>query len=415
MQPRPGSRLFTTFLIVAAFGLGVLVERYDVLPNSRPNQPPGLGTTFDPFWQTWRLAQDRYVDRSAVQPERMTRGAIEGMLDSLGDVGHTAYLSKEEYEQMLDEHENGLHVEGIGIRMSYRQRRPTVSAVLTNSPARDEGLRPGDVFLAIDGEDVSELTLDRLATRVRGPAGSTVKIRVTREGAPEPLEFQVRRARIELPDVTWHMLPGREPLAHIAIQQFGENAHPLLRKALDEAVEQGARGLILDVRGNPGGLRDQAVAVTSEFLVGGDVFIEQDAKGKQEHVPVKPGGTATELPLVVLIDEGTASSGEIFAGAIQDHGRGKLVGTKTFGTGTVLQPFELSDGSAILLAVTKWLTPKGREIWHKGIEPDVAMALPEGVGPLLPEASGGLDAATLDRSDDRQLLRAVELLRGKKR
>lgn len=415
MQPRPGSRLLTTFLIVAAFGLGVLAERYDVLPSSRPNQPPGLGNTFDPFWQAWRLARDRYVDRNAVRPERMTRGAIEGMLDSLGDVGHTAYLSKEEYEQMQDEHENGLHVEGIGIRMSYRQRRPTVSAVLTDSPARDEGLRPGDVFLAIDGEDVSELTLDRLATRVRGPAGSVVKIRVAREGSAEPIEFHVRRARIELPDVTWHILPGPEPLAHIAIQQFGENAHPLLHKALEEAIERGARGLILDVRGNPGGLRDQAVAVTSEFLADGDVFIEQDAKGNQEHVKVTPGGIATELPVVVLIDEGTASSGEIFAGALQDHGRGKLVGTKTFGTGTVLQPFELSDGSAILLAVTQWLTPKGRAIWHKGIEPDIIVTLPDGVGPLLPEASGDLDAATLASSDDRQLLRAIEVLRGKMR
>lgn len=415
MQQRSGLRLYTTFLILAAFGLGVVAERYDVLPGSRPNQPPGLGTTFDPFWEAWKLAQNRYVDRNAVRPERMTRGAIEGMLASLGDVGHTAYLSKEEYEQMLEEHEHGLHVEGIGIRMSYRQRRPTVSAVLTNSPARAEGLRPGDVFLAIDGEDVSDLTLDRIATRVRGPAGSVVKIRVAREGSANPLEFEVKRARIDLPDVTWHILPGPEPLAHIAIQQFGENADPLLRKAVEEAVQKGVRGLVVDVRGNLGGLRDQAVAVTSEFLTDGDVFIEQDAKGNREHVKVKPGGTATELPLVVLIDEGTASSAEIFAGAIQDHGRGKLVGTKTFGTGTVLQPFELRDGSAVLLAVSQWLTPKGREIWHKGIEPDVEVTLPEGVGPLLPEASGDLDAATLARSGDRQLLRAIELLRGKVR
>src|SRR5262249_52496784 len=148
-----------------------------------------------------------------------------------------------------------------------------------------------------------------------------------------------------------------------------QTADAELRKAVEEARQKGARGLVIDLRFNPGGLKEQAVAVTSEFLTGGDVFIEQDAHGRRTPVPVKPGGTVTDLPIVVLIEEETASSAEIFAGAIQDHKRGKLVGAKTFGTGTVLQPYTLSDGSAILLATSEWLTPDGRRIWHEGITP----------------------------------------------
>jgi len=165
------------------------------------------------------------------------------------------------------------------------------------------------------------------------------------------------------------------------------------------------------VRGNPGGLREQAVAVTAEFLDKGQViFIQQDAQ-RREEVHAKNGGLDPTIPLCVLIDEGTASSAEIFAGALQDHGRGKLVGTRTFGTGTVLRPFELSDGSAVLLAVAEWLTPKGRKIWHQGIAPDVEVALPRGATILMPESGEPLTAEMLARTEDKQLLKAVEVLR----
>src|SRR5262249_26970696 len=177
------------------------------------------------------------------------------------------------------------------------------------------------------------------------------------------------------------------------IRNFGTHTDAQLKAALKALRGRGVKGLLLDVRGNPGGLKEQAVAVTSELLKDGIVFIEQDADGKQESVPVRPGGVATDLPVVVLIDEGTARSAEIFAGALQDHGRGRLVGMRTFGTGTVLQPFRLSDGSAVLLAVAQWLTPKGRKIWHQGITPDVEVPLPEGAVGLLPETEAGVTAA----------------------
>jgi carboxyl-terminal processing protease len=224
------------------------------------------------------------------------------------------------------------------------------------------------------------------------------------------VDLSIVRAKVEVADVVWQMLPG-VPIAHLAIQEFGQQTHAQLLAVLDQARARQAKALLIDVRGNPGGLKDQAVLVTSEFLKEGNVFIEQDAKGNRTAVPVKPGGTATDIPVCVLIDGGTASAGEIFAGALQDDHRGKLVGTHTFGTGTVLRPFPLSDGSAVLLAVIEWLTPDGRQIWHHGIPPDIEVALPQGATLLLPGDEINLDAATLARSEDTQLLKGLEVLK----
>src|SRR5262249_27117558 len=161
----------------------------------------------------------------------------------------------------------------------------------------------------------------------RGPAGSVVHLRLLRKGEASPRELDITRARVEIPDVSWHQLPGG-PIAHLAIHSFGERADDQLRQALADIRQQGIKGLVLDVRGNPGGLKEQAVAVTSEFLSGGNVFLEQDARGHRKAVPVKDGGVAPEIPLCLLIDEGTASSAEILAGALQDHRRGELVGAR---------------------------------------------------------------------------------------
>ena len=244
--------------------------------------------------------------------------------------------------------------------------------------------------------------------KVRGQAGTEVQLRVLRDGR-QAVEVPITRGKVEVPDVSWHMLPG-DSFAHVLIQSFGDKADEQLRAALKEAQEQGAKGVLLDLRGNPGGLKDQAVKVTSEFLKDGDVFIDQDAHGNRTAVPVVAGGTAIDTPICVLIDGGTASAAEISAGALQDYERGKLVGEPTFGTGTVLQPFELSDGSEVLLATSEWLTPKGRQIWHKGITPDVEVALPEGASILLPEMEEGMDAAAFQHNDDTQLHKALEII-----
>lgn len=406
--PSRVSPLALVLMLLGGFGLGVLADRAGMLPVSAGMPPPSARRTFEPFWEAWRLVELHYVDREAIQPTRMTRGAIAGMLNSLGDIGHTTYLTPEEVDRLAE----GLkgEFEGIGARLTVRKKQPTVVEVFPDSPARAGGLKPGDVLLEVDGRPVTGLPLEQVVKQVRGPAGKVVRLRVARGSTGTILDLQVTRGKVEVPIVAWAMLPGTR-VAHVALREFGVNADVQLRAAIKAARQHGARGLILDVRGNPGGLKEQAVAVSSEFLQDGDVFIEQDAQGERTAVPVEPGGRVTDLPIVVLIDEGSASSAEIFAGALQDHARGKLVGSRTFGTGTVLQPFALSDGSAVLLAVREWLTPKGRQIWHKGIEPDVAVALPDPADMLLPPEEINLTPAALAQSRDVQLRRALQVLR----
>lgn len=400
-----GSR-FSTYCLLLLIGLtgGVLIERAGWMPGSRY----GADAPAPPYWEAWRLVRERYVDRKAVDTKIMTEGSIRGMLAYLGDIGHTIYLTAQEFAQQQKNIAGEL--DGIGARLTVRKGKLTVVQTFPNSPARQAGLLPGDVFQEVAGKNVQASSLQKVVELVRGPPGTTVQLRMLRPGHAEPLKFTVRREKLSVPDVTWHLLPGA-PIAHIAILEFGNQADAQLKAALTAAKEQGAKALIVDVRGNPGGLKEQAVAVTSEFLKSGDIFQEQDADGKRVAVAVKEGGIATEIPICVLIDQGTASSAEILAGAVQDHERGKLVGTRTFGTGTILQPFLLSDGSVILLAVREWLTPKGRVIWHQGIEPDIEVTLPEDAAILLPEEENTLTAETLAKSDDRQLLKAYEMLK----
>jgi carboxyl-terminal processing protease len=409
MLRRPG-RAPASFLLlfVAAGGFvgGVMAERVGLIPGS-------LLRTFTPFWEAWDDVHKYYVDPKAAHDDtKLVQGAIAGMVDALGDAGHTAYLNPDEVKRMEANLKGEL--EGIGATIGVRKHRPTIAQTLPDSPARAAGIKPGDVLFRVDGKDVEGQSLDQIVQRVRGRAGTEVKLTILREGQAKPLVFTITRAKVKIPQVAWHMLPG-VPVAHIALEEFGEHAAEELKKALEGARKEGARGLIVDVRSNPGGLKDQAVAVTSEFLKEGDtVFIEQDAHGKKTPVLVKKTSRAADdLPVVVLIDEGTASSAEIFAGALQDYGRATLVGTKTFGTGTVLEPFELSDGSAVLLAVDQWLTAKGRTIWHEGIQPDVEVELAPDAAVLYPEEEVKLDADALKRSEDKQLLKALDLLRPK--
>jgi carboxyl-terminal processing protease len=409
--PRPWPRPRLSFLsmlvpvILLAFLVGILTERLGWIPGGRAYNLSGLEPTFD---EAWRDVQRYYVDRDAVKAKPLTDGAIEGMLDALGDFGHTRYLTREELAAMRSALKGNM--EGIGARMTVRKKLPTVVQTMPDSPARKAGLKPGDVILFVNGKPMAGQPLRRVAELVRGPAGTPVDLKIAREGESKVRTFHITRGKVEVPFVIWQMLPGT-PVAHISLLEFGVSADDQLKEALLAARKRGAKGLLVDLRANPGGIKDQAVAVTSEFLKSGVVFIEKDAQGDEEKIKVVPGGLATDLPLVVLIDEGTASSAEIFAGAIQDHKRGKLVGTKTFGTGTVLRQFILSDGSALLLAVAEWLTPNGRQIWHHGITPDIEVTLPRDAEVLWPGDETNLTAEALAKSSDQQLLRGLEVLR----
>jgi carboxyl-terminal processing protease len=245
--------------------------------------------------------------------------------------------------------------------------------------------------------------------KIRGPAGTQVTLTIADPQTGDLRDVTITRAKILIHSVTWQMLPGTT-IAHIRVSQFSKGMTVDLTKAIKDAKAQGATGIILDLRNNPGGLLDEAESGASQFLKDGNVLLTQDSKGKQTPVPVQPGGADTDLPLVVLINSGTASAAEITAGAIQDAGRAKLIGETTFGTGTVLNEFNLSDGSSLLLATEQWLTPKGRVIWHQGIVPDDEIKLASGVRLLFPSQEKGLTADQLNATDDAQLLAAIKLL-----
>ncbi len=392
-------------LLLVGFGGGVLADRAELIPGATYYEPKSVASTFSIFWQAWDLVQQHYVDRAAINPTQMTYGATEGMLDSLGDVGHTRFLSpqalKQENESLAG------HLQGIGAELSSQDGQPVIVAPIPGSPAQKAGIRAGDIIVRVNGQPVTGLTLDQVVNLVRGPVGSSVTLTVLHKGETTLTAITVVRAQITVPNVTWARLPGTS-VGHVLISQFGLNCTQDLVKVLQDAQANGIKGIVLDLRNDPGGYRDEAIGVASQFLTSGNVLLEQNAQGKRTPYPVRPGGMAPNLPMSVLINEGTASSAEIVAGALQDHHRGPLVGMTTFGTGTVLSTFSLSDGSAILLGTEEWFTPDGRQIWHHGITPDIQVSLPDGVVPLLPEEEAGMTPQQLQSSQDTQLLRALQ-------
>jgi carboxyl-terminal processing protease len=285
-----------------------------------------------------------------------------------------------------------------------------VVAPIDGTPAQKAGILAGDIIQKVDGVDVAGLPIDEVISKVLGPEGTQVTLVIFTPASGLARELTLTRAKITIPNVTWIALPGTQ-IAHLRLAQFSAGAGADLKKALQQILDQKMTGLILDLRNNPGGQVTEVVAVTSQFLKSGVVFQEKDSADRVENVPVTPGGIATAIPMVVLINNGSASGSEITAGAIQDAGRAKLIGETTFGTGTVIQAFPLSDGSQLDLAILQWLTPKGRVIWHTGIKPDEEVKLDLNVGPLTPETVKTMSAADLQASKDKQLLRAIELLK----
>lgn len=326
------------------------------------------------------VVRDDYVDQGALDPEKQARGAIEGMLDTLGDKGHTRFLTPEEREQN-EAGLSGTYV-GIGVQLEMREDEVVISAPIEGSPAEEAGIESGDVIVGVDGESVRDEEVSGIVSKVKGPEGTRVEITVSRDG--DERVFDLRREEIDSPVVTWARIPGTDT-AHVRLSSFSEDAAEELRVAFEEARAAGAERFVLDLRDNPGGRLDQAVEVAGFFLEPGSVaYVRKDASGGREEVDVEGEPGLTDAPLVVLVNDGSASSSEIVAGALRDNDRATVVGKTTFGTGTVLSEFELDDGSSILLGVAEWLTPDGDFIRQTGIEPDVKVPQEEGDEPVSP-------------------------------
>lgn len=393
---------------MALFAGGIAFDRYVLDRPPATEATTGLDAAL--MDEAREIIQRHFVDREQATDERLQNGALAGMVDVLGDIGHSRFMTP----AMVEEQRNYTagEFEGIGAYVEMRDGFVTVVSPIDNSPAQAAGILPGDVVTHVDGEDVAGQTLQEVVDKILGPAGTTVTITFFRPETNEELTFTLERARIELENVTWAMLPGTT-IGQIRIAGFSQNVGADVAAAIAEAEAQGATGLILDLRNNPGGLLHEAVTVASQFLPAESVVVlRQNADDEIVEEIVDDDAAPTGLPLVVLINAGSASASEIVSGALQDYERATLVGETTFGTGTVLNEFSLSDGSAILLATEKWLTPDGRVIWRQGIVPDETVELSGPVALLVPEIADDLSAEQVAASEDTQVRRAVELLQG---
>ncbi len=328
---------------------------------------------------------DRLIRRSALRsPARkvLLKAAVRGMLQGLDDP-YSAYLTPEAYRNLKDDEAEG-QFSGVGLWMKEEDEMFKVVSVLDSSPAAAAGLQAGDLIVQIDSGPVEGLDLDEVSGRIQGRPGTTVRLIVEREKATR--EFVIVRRKLDLPTVSSRMLADGVGLIELVL--FHGEAGRKVREAVTSLEKRGARGFILDLRGNPGGFLDEAVDVAAVFLEGGKVVSYRE-RGQADVVYDAVSPVVTRLPLVVIVDEGSASASEVVAGAIQDRQRGLIVGTETYGKGSVQTFLPLSDGSAIKLTTASYFTPSGRAIGTRGVIPDISV----------PER-------------DRQLARAKEVITG---
>lgn len=360
--------------------------------------PEDLQELFEPFWETWNILQEQYVDQP-LDNEALMQGALQGMLESLGDE-HTSYMDPDQFTQANIPLEG--EYEGIGAWVDPDAEYLTIVSPMPGSPAEEVGLEPGDQIIAVDGEDMTGIDGNLVIRQVLGPAGSQVELTIQREGQEEPFDVTITRAKITIPSVDYRMLE-EENLAYIQLITFGETTTQDLRNAIEDLMEESPRGMILDLRNNGGGFLTTAIDVASEFIPEGVVMYEQFGDGSRDTFYANERGLATEIPLVVLVNEGTASASEIVTGAIQDYDRGAVVGVTTFGKGSVQTWVPLSnDQGAVRVTIARWLTPNGRQIHQVGLEPDYVVELPE-----VPEDA---TQEQIEALEDTQLNKAIELL-----
>ncbi|MFN8403926.1 MAG: S41 family peptidase [Anaerolineales bacterium] len=381
-------------LIPATGQLPIIRDIVPLVPTVEPEQqsstPEEYQTLFAPFWEAWNIVHNNFVDQP-LDDVALMRGAIRGMMDAVGDK-QTYYMDPVVYESATSQLSGDY--EGIGAYVDTQGEYLTIISPIEGSPAEAAGLKPGDQIIAIDGVDMTGTAPEEARQKVLGPAGTTVTLTVARKGQEEPLEFVITRATITIPSVTGKMLEN--DIAYIDINQFGDKTTSELNAVLDELIAQNPKGVIIDLRNDGGGYLQTSIEVASEFIDKGVILYEQYGDGTRDTYNALGNGRATDLPIVVLVNEGSASASEILAGALQDYGRAKLVGVQSYGKGSVQQWIPLSnENGAARVTVARWLTPKERLIDGVGLTPDFVVELTE-------------DDAANNR--DPQLDKAVEVL-----
>lgn len=366
---------------------------------------------------TYNLIRENYILEQDISDEDLVYGAAAGMVEALGDTDHSRFLDPQEAKQ-FEEASSGELI-GIGVTIDTTGDQLVVIAPMPGSPAFEAGIKPGDIILAIDGKTVEELGGPQLAAdTIRGEAGTDVTLEVLHPGDTESVSVTITRQKITINPVSWIMLPG--DIMWLRLDQFSQGATDAVKKALQQGQELGMKGLIFDLRGNPGGLVVEALGVASQFMPDNTpLYTDIDNQGNSKVVTTSgSNGVYLEGDMVTLIDENSASAAELVSSSLKEAGRTKLYGETTFGTGTVLLPYDLDDGSIVLLGVELFKTGQGNDIYHTGVKPNVEVALPTGQTLAQPISynDGGptqvMDHSTFEDLEDAQLMAAYSALTG---
>ncbi|MBI2054528.1 MAG: S41 family peptidase [Candidatus Sungbacteria bacterium] len=365
------------FIVVGAsffLGIGVgyinrpAVEKVAGILNKETAKPAEVD--FNQFWDVWRRIEERYVDKDKIERGKLIDGAIAGMVKAVGDP-YTVYLPPQESKEFQAEIKGSF--EGIGAEIGIRKNILTIIAPLKNSPAEKSGLKAGDKILKIGDTITADLSVEEAVRLIRGPKGTKVKLTIFRDNDGEPKEIFVTRDVIVVPNIKTELKPGG--VFYIQLSHFSENSSSDFKKAVAEFQRSGSNKLILDLRNNPGGFLTAAVDIASWFLPAGDTVVTEHWSNSKDEVYRSKGYKVLEsTPVVVLVNQGSASASEIVAGALRDKRGAKLVGEKTFGKGSVQELQDLAKGASLKITIAKWLTPSGKSINESGLEPDFAVA-----------------------------------------
>ncbi len=376
------------FLIIAAFGVGIYlgVEEHNSNIAAAQTTTPSLNITVTPlgapqgvdlsqFYEAWNLLNQNFVEIHATGTVPTTQqqiyGAINGLTESFGDP-YTVFFSPQDAQIFSSDISGSFG--GVGMEMNQdASGNIVVSSPLKGSPAAAAGIEAGDIVTSIDGTSTEGMALDTAVELIRGPVGSTVVLGIRRAGESQPLTISIVRQTIQIPEINYYQGPGGVYV--IQLYEFSENSGDLFRDALRAFFQTGDTKLILDLRGNPGGYLDQAVQIASYFLPVGDTVVTEDFEGHQQNIVNESLGynvfAGKQLSMAVLIDQNSASASEILAGALQQHGVAKLVGTRSFGKGSVQELMDLGGGAELKITVARWLTPNGTSISNGGLTPDI--------------------------------------------
>ncbi len=349
-------------ILALAFGSG-----FTLGSQSSPGSSEGKAV----LMQAWDFIFNDYVDQDRLDDSALSQAAIKGILEELDDP-YTSFLDAESFKLGL----SSLHgeIEGIGAQVGIREEQLTVIAPIAGSPADQAGVKAGDVILEVDGQPTSEMSLAEAVLKIRGPKGTAVVLLILHQNETEPVKIEIIRDSIELTSTVFEM---KEDIAHIRITHFSGRTADEMLPILESLTEQGATGIVLDLRHNPGGLLDEVISVVSYFIPEGVVVKVVDNQGEVTTREVTPVHVTVDLPMVVLVDGASASGSEVLSGALQDYGRATVAGQQTFGKGSVNILRQLDDGSGLYITIARWLTPDGRLIEGKGITPDIELDLEE--------------------------------------